>query len=84
MNLIIIIFFCRFNFTNSEEPYFMLDTLDAINAQMATDNDSLTSIIYSMNQKGRSSGALIRELKIGESHKQEGRFLYSFQLYKNV
>lgn len=62
----------RFNFTNSEEPYFMLDTLDAINAQMTNENDSLTSIIYSMNQKGRSSGSFIRELKIGESQKQEG------------
>lgn len=50
----------------------MLDTLDAINAQMTTENDSLTSIIYSMNQKGRSQGAFIRELKIGESQKQEG------------
>ncbi|XP_063702814.1 hemicentin-2-like [Culicoides brevitarsis] len=61
----------RFNFTNSEEPYFMLDTLDAINAQMTNENDSLTSIIYAMNQKGRSAGALIRELKIGESLRQE-------------
>uniref|UniRef100_A0A336MAP7 CSON014513 protein n=1 Tax=Culicoides sonorensis TaxID=179676 RepID=A0A336MAP7_CULSO len=61
----------RFNFTNSEEPYFMLDTLDAINAQMTTENDSLTSIIYSINQKGRSQSVLIRELKIGESQKHE-------------
>lgn len=67
-------FFCRYNFTNSEEPYFLLESLDALNALMTSENNSLTSIIYSVNQKGRSSGMLLKDLKIGDIFIQSGEY----------
>lgn len=63
----------RFNWTNSEEPYFILDTLDSINAMMTAENNSLTSFIFAVNQKGRSPGVILRELSIGEVHRHAGK-----------
>lgn len=72
----------RFNWTNSEEPYFILDTLDSINAMMTAENNSLTSIIFAVNQKGRSPGVILRELSIGEIHRHAGKNFF-FELLLN-
>lgn len=59
----------RYNFTNADDPYFMLDMLELINARLIEENDSALIVIYAVNQKGRSVGVVIRELELGGSAK---------------
>lgn len=55
----------RYNFTNTDDPYFMLDMLELINARLIEENDSALIVIYAANQKGRSIGVVIRDLELG-------------------
>ena len=58
----------RFNFTNLDEPYFLVESLDDLNKKMIEENDSLISIVYAVNQKGKSSGVRINQLEIGTNY----------------
>lgn len=55
----------RFNFTNVDEPLFVLDTLELINARLIDENDSVLIVVYAVNQKGKSVGVVIRDLELG-------------------
>lgn len=43
---------------------------------MPMENNSLTAIIYSINQKGRSQGIIIRDLEIGKDLRQTGKIVF--------
>jgi hypothetical protein len=64
----------RLNFSNFDEPNFVLESLDSLNALLKTENNSLTCVVYAANQKGRSLGVVLKELKIGEILSQTGKF----------
>lgn len=55
----------RYNFTNLDEPYFVLDMLELMNARLIEENDSVLIVVYAVNQKGRSIGVVIRDLELG-------------------
>ncbi|XP_058819211.1 hemicentin-2-like [Topomyia yanbarensis] len=57
----------RFNFSNKHEPYFFLDQLDKLAGLMALENNSLTCVIYSVNQKGHSLGVILPDFEIGNN-----------------
>lgn len=59
----------RFNFTNADDPYFLLDMLELINARLIEENDSALIAVYAVNQKGRSSAFVIRDLELGATVK---------------
>jgi hypothetical protein len=58
----------RYNFTNVDEPYFLLNVLELINARLVEENDSALIAVYAVNQKGRSAGVIIRDLELGATH----------------
>ncbi|XP_062545829.1 nephrin-like isoform X2 [Armigeres subalbatus] len=58
----------RFNFSNKHEPYFMLDHLGKLTALMAAENNSLSCIVFAINQKGTSRGVVIPNFEIGHVH----------------
>ncbi|GAB0089380.1 Septin-interacting protein 1 [Sergentomyia squamirostris] len=61
----------RLNFTNSEEPYFILDSLDTLSSLMTAENETLAARVFAVNQKGRSQGAAaVPKLQIGNRVKQ--------------
>lgn len=51
----------RLNLTNVDEPFFVIDSLDSYTSYDTFGDDSLRAFVYSVNQKGRSHGALIKE-----------------------
>uniref|UniRef100_A0AAG5DAR5 Ig-like domain-containing protein n=1 Tax=Anopheles atroparvus TaxID=41427 RepID=A0AAG5DAR5_ANOAO len=55
----------RFNFSNKNEPYFVLDRLEKLSALMTLENNSLSCVVYALNQKGRSTPVLIQDFAIG-------------------
>lgn len=55
----------RYNFTNVDEPFFVLDMLELINARLIEENDSVLIVVYAVNQKGKSAGVVIRDLELG-------------------
>lgn len=55
-----------------DEPSFVLDTLEAINARLIEESDSALIAVYAVNQKGRSVGVIIRDLELGASGKLDG------------
>ncbi|CRL00448.1 CLUMA_CG013711, isoform A [Clunio marinus] len=59
----------KFNLTNVDEPYFMLDMLELINARLIDENDSVLIVVYALNQKGTSMGVIIRDLVLGATSK---------------
>ncbi|XP_055684288.1 hemicentin-2 isoform X1 [Lutzomyia longipalpis] len=60
----------RLNFTNSEEPYFILDSLETLSSLMTAENETLAARVFAVNQKGRSQGAAVPKLQIGNRVKQ--------------
>lgn len=59
----------RFNLTNADEPYFLLDMLELINARLIEENDSALIAVYSANQKGKSIAVIIRDFELGATVK---------------
>uniref|UniRef100_A0A182MF30 Ig-like domain-containing protein n=1 Tax=Anopheles culicifacies TaxID=139723 RepID=A0A182MF30_9DIPT len=55
----------RFNFSNKNEPFFVLDRLEKLSALMTLENNSLSCVVYAINQKGRSTPVLIQDFEIG-------------------
>uniref|UniRef100_A0A182QB13 Ig-like domain-containing protein n=1 Tax=Anopheles farauti TaxID=69004 RepID=A0A182QB13_9DIPT len=55
----------RFNFSNKNEPFFVLDRLEKLSALMTLENNSLSCVVYALNQKGRSTPVLIQDFEIG-------------------
>jgi hypothetical protein len=43
----------------------VLDMLELINAKLIEENDSVLIVVYAVNQKGRSSPVIIRDLELG-------------------
>lgn len=51
----------RLNLTNADEPFFVIDSLDSFTSYDTFEDDSLKAIVFAVNQKGRSHGALVKE-----------------------
>lgn len=51
----------RLNLTNVDEPFFVVDSLDSYTSYDTYGDDSLRAVVYAVNQKGRSHGALVKE-----------------------
>ncbi|XP_055639841.1 nephrin-like [Toxorhynchites rutilus septentrionalis] len=58
----------RFNFSNKHEPYFILDRLEKLSALMSLENNTLSCVVYAINQKGSSRGVIIPNFEIGHMH----------------
>lgn len=57
----------RFNLTNVDEPFFVIDSLDSYTSFDTFGDDSLKAVVYAVNQKGRSQGTLVREFIFEEN-----------------
>lgn len=57
----------RYNFTNVDEPYFLLDMLELINTRLIEENDSALIAVYAVNQKGKSLSVIVRDLNLGST-----------------
>lgn len=65
--------FNRLNLTNADEPFFVIDSLDSFTS---FEDDSLKAIVYSVNQKGRSQAALVKEFALdGNAENREGKLV---------
>lgn len=53
--------FHRLNLTNEVEPYFVVESLDKYSSLINFEDNILKAVIYAANQKGRSSGVVIKE-----------------------
>lgn len=53
----------RFNVTNMDEPSFLVELIDSL---QFTEDQGHKVVIYSMNQKGRSSKVTLKNMFIGE------------------
>lgn len=56
----------RFNLTNSEEPYFLVESLEALHSLDGNEDRLFRVVIYSVNQKGRSPKVVLKDLLIGD------------------
>ena len=57
----------RFNLTNADEPFFVIDSLDSYTSFDTFGDDSMRAVVYAVNQKGRSQGTLVREFIFEEN-----------------
>ncbi|XP_052864389.1 hemicentin-1-like [Anopheles cruzii] len=55
----------RFNFSNKNEPFFVLDRLEKLSALMTLENNSLSCVVFALNQRGRSGPVPIPDFEIG-------------------
>ncbi|XP_050101194.1 hemicentin-1-like [Anopheles aquasalis] len=62
----------RFNFSNKNEPYFVLDRLEKLSALMTLENNSLSAMVTALNQKGRSTPVLLQDFEIGRIQSYRG------------
>jgi hypothetical protein len=58
---VFIYFFDRYNITNTEEPYFVIDSLDSLMSAEYFDDTALKAIVFAVNQKGRSQGVMLKD-----------------------
>lgn len=61
---------CRFNLTNIEEPYFLVESLETLNTLDNIEDRSYKAVIYSVNQKGSSSKVLLKNFIVGDNNPQ--------------
>lgn len=59
----------RYNVTNTEEPSFLLESIDALtspNHAMRRDDEHqvMKAIVFAVNQKGRSPGVIVKDFTI--------------------
>lgn len=57
----------RLNQTNADEPFFVIESLDAHTTFDTYGDSSLKAIVYAVNQKGRSHGTVVREFAFDEN-----------------
>lgn len=78
------IFHDRLNLTNVAEPFFVIDSLDSYMSYDTFGDDSLKAVVFAVNQKGRSQGALVKEFVIdGATENRAGNYFESFLLSKD-
>lgn len=66
----------RLNLTNADEPFFIIDSLDAFTSYDSYGDDALRAVVYSVNQKGRSHGVVVKEFQIENGvESRAGEFL---------
>ncbi|XP_038110464.1 hemicentin-2 isoform X1 [Culex quinquefasciatus] len=58
----------RFNYSNKHEPYFFLERLEWLTNVMSLENNSLSCVMYAVNQRGSSIGVVIPNFEIGHIH----------------
>lgn len=73
----------RFNLTNSEEPYFLVESLEALHSIDSTEDRSFHVVIYSVNQKGRSPKVVLKDLLIGDRDHHSASKWPLFIIYDN-
>lgn len=57
---------CRYNITNPDDPYFVIEPLEALMHYNNLyddfgDNNAFKAVIYAINQKGRSQGVIVKD-----------------------
>ncbi|KAL7041688.1 hypothetical protein ACKWTF_000854 [Chironomus riparius] len=57
----------RLNLTNADEPLFIIESLDAYTSYDTYGDDALKVVIFSVNQKGRSHGVVVKEFLFDNS-----------------
>lgn len=71
----------RFNLTNSEEPYFLVESLEALHSIDGSEDRSFRVVIYSVNQKGRSPKVVLKDLLIGDrDHHSASKWSFLFKI----
>lgn len=69
------LFIIRFNLTNTEEPYFLVESLEALNSIDDTNDRSYRVVVYAVNQKGRSPKIILKDFVIGDrDHRASGMY----------
>lgn len=54
--------------TNTDDPIFVVESLETLTANQYLDDDgSLKAIIFAVNQKGRSAGVILRDFSINNN-----------------
>ncbi|EDS25914.1 conserved hypothetical protein [Culex quinquefasciatus] len=65
----------RFNYSNKHEPYFFLERLEWLTNVMSLENNSLSCVMYAVNQRGSSIGVVIPNFEIGHIHPFQSELL---------
>ncbi|XP_037038777.1 hemicentin-1 isoform X2 [Bradysia coprophila] len=60
----------RFNMTNTEEPYFLIESLDTLSLD-AIEDRAYKAVIFAVNQKGRSPRIVLKDFLIGDNHQTQ-------------
>lgn len=60
--------FFRYNLTNAEEPFFVIESLDTLTvADTIGDDRAYKAVIFAVNQKGRSPRIVLKDFIVGDS-----------------
>uniref|UniRef100_A0A1B0EVK6 Putative b-cell receptor cd22 n=1 Tax=Lutzomyia longipalpis TaxID=7200 RepID=A0A1B0EVK6_LUTLO len=72
----------RYNITNTDEPIFVIESMENLMSFDSMDDRSLKVIVFAVNQKGRSSGVILRDFPFGGEleNRSEASFDTSFHL----
>lgn len=67
--------------TNTEEPFFVIESLDALLAADTNGDDrAYKAVIFAVNQKGRSPRIVLKDFIIGDSNQSHpGKHLFFCQ-----
>lgn len=77
----LLLFIIRFNLTNTEEPYFLVESLEALNSIDDINDRSYRVRVYSVNQKGRSPKIELKDFLIGDrDHHASGMYSFIVQI----
>jgi hypothetical protein len=75
-------FLNRLNLTNVDEPFFVIDSLDSFTSFDTYGDVSLRAVVYSVNQKGRSQGILVKEFEFdGNAENRAGELGTSVEFH---
>lgn len=80
-----VLFIIRFNLTNTEEPYFLVESLEALNSIDDINDRSYRVVVYAVNQKGQSPKIILKDFVIGDrDHRASGMYFeYFIKCHKN-
>lgn len=74
----------RFNLTNTEEPYFLVESLEALNSIDDINDRSYRVVVYSVNQKGRSPKIVLKDFVIGDRDHHASGMWFHYDDWKNI
>lgn len=67
----------RYNITNTDEPIFIIESLENLISFDSLNDHSLKVIVFAVNQKGRSPGVILKDFPFGnELENRSGKAMY--------